>query len=212
MFFYFWSTISTSASADIWRDIHCEECGKDYRFLDVLVKRAWFHSPYTILDSAGESLVADAAERKLQKALVCEIGPVPCPECGRVQRSMYYAARLPFYRWMSRLAWVLLLLSPIVYLFGVPFFLLTAGANPPRVDNYALYSYGSGLIPILLAGAIYVGRRILICMYDPNKQKSSEARIRQGLARVETDYITSIPMADPAEDQDQAHSNLFKFD
>jgi hypothetical protein len=154
------------------KDVTCEQCGREFYYLMKRQASGSASSPL-FLDNRGASQRArDRAEEELRRLLVTECDPVPCPECGWYQSSMFATIRRSYRRWMLWAGAVLLAVAAPCLATTIS---CAMGVQPTDDSTVsALWIVSSSLA---VAGfGIIVGRQIMALRHDPNATDPEERR------------------------------------
>jgi hypothetical protein len=189
------------------RTIHvgvlCEQCGRPYGY--ALTRSVGVQTTRAVWESveAARKTAFRQARRSLDRILDRECDPVPCPECGWLQKKMLTAARREHFGalpWSATFAFILA---------GIVLFLLLAytilvedlALKPARWGPEGAAGLGLSFVLLLLCGGgAWLVHRVRRMWFDPNSIPVEE-RIERGRERALTweEFQVRYPQEDEGE-------------
>ena len=140
------------------KHVKCEQCEQEYVY--IVERKAKGHGA-SMGFSSGEG-AQDRAKKKAKKTLDSELAnaiePVPCINCGWIQKDMIREARRRYLRWLFVVGLVVTFIAALVLL------VILVNSLSNRAGSFLTWTYvalGAGVVML-------VTRTVLVNKYDPN--------------------------------------------
>jgi hypothetical protein len=140
-------SVTVTARGDMLRGVTCEHCGCQYLYK--LSRQVYRTRGVEPTNAVAVAAMSNQAQTHARKAIEKAVDPIPCPDCGHLQRNMVRSVKL------DRLGILLLVAFGALAITGILAFL----ANMPDLFPFGMIVpklFGAGAVALLVGAAITI--------------------------------------------------------